>query len=580
MGVEVCASPIRASQFHGGSKGMDVCIIGAGWSGIYACKYAVENGMNPIVLERRSDIGGVWNYSDDPEITTVMKSTVSSSSRVVTEASDFFMKEEVGHFMHHEDIISYLRDYIEKFDLGRYLRFSCEVKSVQKVDGRWQVSFEQDGESKRVVADKLAVCAGLHNKKKMIGQPIANFTGTIIHAGDLKAIDSADFSAGDRVLVYGGGETSSDIVDLLVKTPARITWAIRGGQHFLRKTLFHQRPGVGQFGQHDFALDLIASPVINALSPFSKGAPGRRYLTDFLSTGSFAGYQGHGISVWRNEFRYAQTFFNKNGHTIEFVKSGRVSAQNEVISVVGDEVEFKSGDRERFTHIICCFGYEFHCPFLPAPYDRGELESFYQYVFPPDDTSLAFLGFARPIIGSIPVLTEMQCLWTFRVWSGKADLPDESNMRAHQVQINRRWDERLPGRGNLRTLVLPSTYVAMMIKSAYPGRSPGEHFKKQPLRALKFLSWIPSGSMRLALDPSLSNDEFNQLWRKRRHGVVLAYLLPIVILFSRMSRVERLVDWIVDRREHRRLKSVQRSKAIPVGQPDSNKSTIGHRRVA
>lgn len=435
------------------------------------------------------------------------------------------------------------------------------------------------GESKRLEVDKLAVCAGLHNKKKPIGEPISNFTGKIIHAGDLKAIEETDFTEGDRVLVYGGGETASDIVDLMAKTPAKVTWAIRGGQHFLRKSCFHQRSGVGQFGKHDFALDLLASPLINGVGPMSKGAPGRRYIADFLSTGSFAGYQGHGIPVWRNEHRYAQTFFNKNGHTVEFARSGRVTPQNEVTSVDDDVVEFKSGDREQFSHIICCFGYEFHCPFLPAPYDRGELESFYQYVFPPEDTSLAFFGFARPIIGSIPLLTEMQCLWAFRVWSGQAQLPDEPNMKGHQVDINRRWDHKLPGRGKLRTLVLPSTYVAMMIKAAYPGRSPGEHFKKKPLRALKFLSWIPSGSMRLALDPTLSDEEFNQLWRKRRHGFLLAYLLPIVVVLSRLFRIESLIDWTVNRREKRRLKN-QSPGSIPMVSSPANESMSNRQKVA
>ena len=559
---------------------MDVCIIGAGWSGLYACKYALENGLNPIVLERRSDIGGVWNYSDDPETTTVMKSTISSSSRIVTEASDFFMDEKVGHFMHHEDIVSYLRDYIEKFELQKYLHFNCDVKTTNKVDEQWNVEYVQDGKTKQVTADKLAVCAGLHNKKKTIGQPVSNFTGTVIHAGDLKAINPGDFSADDRVLVYGGGETSSDIVDLMVKTPAKVTWAIRGGQHFLRKTLFHQRKGVGQFDKHDFALDLIASPLINGLSPFSKGAPGRRYLTDFLSTGSFTGFQGHGVTEWRNEYRYAQTFFNKNGHTVEHVKAGRVTAQNQIVSISGDEVEFQNGQREKFTHIICCFGYEFHCPFLPAPYCRGELSSFYQYVFPIQDPSVAFFGFARPIIGSIPLLTEMQCLWVFRVWSGKADLPDPQRMTTHQDEINERWDIRLPGRGNLRTLVLPSTYVAMMLKAAYPGRRPGGHFMRRPLRALKFLSWIPSGSVSLALDPDLPNREFNQLWRKRRHGIVVGYLLPVVITVSRLLRIESLVDWIVSRQEKRKQqKSSQQTEeqtgpnTLPIRSLETNVST-------
>ncbi len=453
------------------------------------------------------------------------------------------------------------------------------MKSVKKIDGIWQVTYEQDGQTKTIQAPRLAICAGLHNKKKPIGAPISNFTGTTIHAGDIKEITPSDFGANDRVLVYGGGETASDIIDLLVKTPARITWAIRGGQHFLRKTPYHQRKGVGLFDKHDFALDLIASPLINAVSPFSKGAPGRRYITDFLSTGSFGGYQGHGVHQWRNEHRYAQQFFNKNGHTVEYVKTGRVSPQNDVIGVQENTVQFASGDSDRFTHIICCFGYEFHCPFLPLPYSQGKLDSFYQFVFPPDDPSIGFLGFARPIIGSIPLMTEMQCLWAFRVWSGKVDLPSEEKMRTHQSRINKRWDERLPGRGNLRTLVLPSTYVAMMLKAAFPGRSPGEHFKKHPIRGLRFLTWIPSASIRLALDPAISNQEFNILWRKRRHGFLLGWMLPMLIVISRFLRLETLVDWYIGRMENRRLGEAITTRKNRVAKTSSNPS-IDHRRAA
>ncbi len=537
---------------------MDVCIIGAGWSGIYACKYALENGLTPIVLERRSDLGGVWNYSDDPTVTTVMKSTISSSSRMVTEASDFFMDESVGHFMHHKEVIEYLRDYIDHFNLENHLHYRCNVTQVRKLADRWQITYEQDGETKTIESDKLAVCAGLHNKQKPITQPVSDFSGQIIHAGDLKQIQPDDFSANDRVLVYGGGETASDIIDLLVQTPAKLTWAIRGGQHFLRKTAFHQRSGPGLYGKHDFALDLIASPVIAATSPFKKGAPGRRYIADFLSTGTIRGYHGHGVPAWRNEHRYGHQFFNKNGHSVEHVTSGRITPQNDIVSVADDLVEFKTGDQQSFTHIICCYGYEFHCPFLPAPYNRGELEQFYHFVFAPDDPSLAFFGFARPIIGSIPLLTEMQCLWAFRVWSGKAELPPEQEMRQQQLRHNQRWDERLPGRGKLRTLVHPSTYVAHMIKAAYPDRSPGDVFKKHPLRALKFLTWIPSGSMRMAFDPNLSNQEFNELWRRRRHGFLIGWALPVWVVLGRLLQVEKWVDWHIARHEKRQRKREDR----------------------
>ena len=531
---------------------MDVCIIGAGWSGLYACKYALENGLNPIVLERRGQPGGVWNFSDDAQTTTVMKSTVSSSSRLVTEASDFFMDESVGHFMHHEEVLDYLKAYIENFGLAKYIQYGAHVQSVEKQGQRWLVTYFQDGIRQTVDATNVAVCAGLHNKQREIGAPVSNFAGSVVHSGNIKGIRSDEYSANDHVIVYGGGETASDVIDMLVATPAKITWAIRGGQHFLRKTLYHQRDGVGQFDKHDFALDTIASPLINGASSFSKGAPGRRYITDFLSTGSVMKYQGHGIAAWKNNYRYAQQFFNKNGHTVDHVHQGRVAAENEILGVCGHEVEFKSGNRASCTHIICCFGYEFHCPFLPEKYANGKLEDHYQFVFPTDDTSIAFLGFTRPIIGSIPMVTEMQCLWANRVWAGKVQLPEESKLVQKQKEINDNWQRKLPDRGRTTTLVLPATYVAMMIKEAYPGRSPGEHFKRMPLRALKFLSWQPSASMRFAVDPAIDDERFDQLWQQRSHGIFLGYILPIIILISRFLQIEKFVDWYVDWSENRR----------------------------
>ena len=521
---------------------LDVCIIGAGWSGLYACKYALANGLKPMVLERRMEIGGVWNYSDDPTTTTVMKSTVSSSSRMVTEASDFFMDEKVGHFMQHEEVLNYLKQYSRHFGLDNHIQLGCNVSQVRKLGDSWEVVFQQQGVSKSIRAKKLAVCAGSNNKQKPLRGPVANFSGSLTHAGDIKELDPESFSSSDHVLVYGGGETASDLIDLLVQSPARITWAIRDGQHFLRKTPFHQRTGPGRFGKHDFPLDQLASPLIAAASPFKKGAPGRRYIADFLSTGRLSGYFGHGVSLWRNSRRYGQQFFNKNGHAVEHVTTGRVSAQNDVRSVEGKRVEFKSGARHNFSHIICCFGYQFDCPFLPSRYQSGNLDQHFHFVFPTDDPSLAFLGFARPIIGSIPLMTEMQCRWVFRVWSGKVALPSATEMQRQQDAMNHRWLERLPGRGRMRTLVHPSTYAAHLMKAAYPHQKPGDLFKRYPMRGFKFLTWIPSASMVQAFNPDLERAEFNRLWRQRRHRFSVGWLLPLAVIIGRLFRIEQLID--------------------------------------
>jgi phytoene dehydrogenase-like protein len=41
------------------SELVDVCIIGAGWSGLLSCKYALEKNLSVTVLERRGNLGGV-----------------------------------------------------------------------------------------------------------------------------------------------------------------------------------------------------------------------------------------------------------------------------------------------------------------------------------------------------------------------------------------------------------------------------------------------------------------------------------------------------------------------------------------
>ncbi len=46
----------------------DVIVIGAGCSGLCACKYMLEEGLSIVALEKREDIGGVWLYTEDPPL--------------------------------------------------------------------------------------------------------------------------------------------------------------------------------------------------------------------------------------------------------------------------------------------------------------------------------------------------------------------------------------------------------------------------------------------------------------------------------------------------------------------------------
>jgi ribulose 1,5-bisphosphate synthetase/thiazole synthase len=49
-----------------------VCIVGGGWSGLYALKWFVEEGLTDVVLfEQTNSVGGVWVYTEDKPGTSV-----------------------------------------------------------------------------------------------------------------------------------------------------------------------------------------------------------------------------------------------------------------------------------------------------------------------------------------------------------------------------------------------------------------------------------------------------------------------------------------------------------------------------
>lgn len=120
----------------------EVVIIGAGWSGLVACKCMLEEGLTTVALEKRSDMGGLWNYSDDPDTITVMKNIKTTSSSTVTDMSDFPMPEEIRLFPKHEDVLKYLTSYCDAFDLWSHIRLEHSVRGIIKEDKFWRVRCE------------------------------------------------------------------------------------------------------------------------------------------------------------------------------------------------------------------------------------------------------------------------------------------------------------------------------------------------------------------------------------------------------------------------------------------------------
>ena len=410
----------------------DVIVIGAGWSGLMACKYCLAEGSSTLVLEGRDSIGGVWAFTPDPRVGGVMKTTETTSSRCLTEISDFPMPADYPSFPSNQQIAAYLEAYCDRFSLTEHIRFRQRVTRVAKLGDLWEVT-TSDGSRQR--ARHVIVCSGLHQfPNDMSGdERFAGYAGTLMHSAAVKDIP-AEWS-GNTIVVWGGGESASDIACEASKVASRVYFCIPNGVWFVHKRLNGWPPLPSSEPK---ILDHITSRLRLWLSPTHQYSP---FVYEYLEWAF--GFNGHGQEPWRTEAPYQRSFLNKSADVLSRVGSGHVVPKRDVVSCRGTTLRFTDGTRANVDTIITCSGYTPVFPFLPASVPAGtDPRRWFKYVFYNEDPSLAFVGFARPLIGSIPGLAELQSRYVARVFSGACRLPEPAERRAITERDARFWDHQ------------------------------------------------------------------------------------------------------------------------------------------
>ncbi len=89
-----------------------VCVVGAGSSGLAAAKNLLQHGFEVDVLERGSDLGGLWNFHSP--FGRVAKSTHMISSKKFTQFPDYPMPGSFPDYPQHSQVLAYLLDYARK----------------------------------------------------------------------------------------------------------------------------------------------------------------------------------------------------------------------------------------------------------------------------------------------------------------------------------------------------------------------------------------------------------------------------------------------------------------------------------
>lgn len=417
-----------------------LAIIGGGSSGLICLKYAQEMlpNWNIRCFEQSDNLLGCWGNPYPGFVSTSTKFTTQFtcfpiysagvSPNASQEKREFFRDGEYGE---------YLQAFADQFHLHQNIclqtRVDQMVRSTDLASWRLSLNGRLDGtiQSWYEDFDQVIICTGLAADPRRIESQIPQKMPTDLHSGP--AIRQR------RIVVVGGGESAVDLADRLsqpdyeneiflsLRSGIRVSpryHPIRGvpsdflrnrlmlsihkdlrnwiGQRFVRARIKHQSVFERIFPRRDEQ---------SLEERLTKDAAAKRKYWDELLT-------QHAKDELFN------IFHNKSDNFLNAVGEGRIQIVGPPVDQSYDTFREFGSDAIRSINpdlIVPSIGYRARL----SEISQGTLQltDFYLgccHVKYPD---LFLVGFARPVIGNIPTISEMQAEYVCRLISGDLERP-------------------------------------------------------------------------------------------------------------------------------------------------------------
>lgn len=399
-----------------------VCVIGAGSSGIAACKALWDRNIPFACFEASDRIGGNWVIGNKNGMSAAYRSLHINTSRPRMEYADFPMPVDYPDFPHHTLIARYFEAYVDRFGFRDQIRFETRVTRAELDDaGLWRIT---TGDGREETFDALCVCNGHHWDPRWPDPPIPGpFYGIEMHSHAYLDPTEPEDLRDKRVVVVGMGNSAMDIAVELASGPAaRVMLAARRGAHIIPNYLFG-RP-VDQY-------------VLPIALPFALRArviaAGLR-----LAVGKMEDY-----GLPRPDHRLGQAHPTISSEILASLGRGDITPKPNIKAKHGDGVEFADGSTEPADAIIYCTGYKVSFPFFdPAFLSAPENDlPLYRRVIPPAIPGLFFIGLLQPL-GAIMPIAEAQSAWMAEILAGRAALPSEATMNRVIARDRKRLEKR------------------------------------------------------------------------------------------------------------------------------------------
>src|SRR5579863_2635560 len=129
----MCVSKSLSAEANADARSKSLALIGAGPVGLAIAKALLEHNIPYEQLEADDDLGGNWYHG-------VYRTAHIISSRKTTEYADYPMPAHYPDFPSAQQMLDYLRDYAEHFNLRPHIQFNTKVlMALPLADARWEL---------------------------------------------------------------------------------------------------------------------------------------------------------------------------------------------------------------------------------------------------------------------------------------------------------------------------------------------------------------------------------------------------------------------------------------------------------
>ena len=380
-----------------------VAVIGAGAAGLCAAKHLMGKGIDVVIYEMGTRIGGLWVYENDNGLSPAYLSLHVNSENKVTAYKDFPFPESAPLYPDHVQMAQYLEAYADRFDIRSHIQFNSTVVAIETAGSElWRVRLDTGLEE---IFDAVVVASG-HQGKPSHPPFAGDFTGQYLHAHSYRVPESF---RGKDVLVVGVGNSACDIAADICTVTASTTMAARSPV-LLMPRMF------------------LGVPTSRVLAKIEKPWipwPIRRRFREVIARLSHGSMEQWGFVTPKKRTHPA-------GHHLligHFIWE-RIKAKPGIESINRSMVKFVDGSEKHFDCMIAATGYKVDLPFLSAqlsPVRKHLLELFHQVVSP-GAKGLYFVGFFNVSGGGNIRMMDDQAEWVARLEADELVLPSSDEM--------------------------------------------------------------------------------------------------------------------------------------------------------